>query len=73
MAAPFLIKRRAGWSLRIRIPSAFHPILGTHLTRSLKTRDHNLARRRAVLAAAGCKAVGKKRGAPWMTIRPARS
>ncbi len=57
MAAPFLVKRRAGWSLRIRIPSAFRPILGTHLTRSLKTRDYNLARRRAVLAAArlqGC-------------------
>lgn len=52
MAAPFLVKRRAGWYLRIRIPSPLVPLFGTHLTRSLKTRDYQLARQRAIMAAA---------------------
>lgn len=52
MAAPFLVKRRAGWYLRIRVPAALGIVLGSHLTRSLRTRDYDLARRRAVRAAA---------------------
>lgn len=52
MAAPFLIKRRAGWYLRIRIPAELALLLGSHLTRTLETRDYGLARRRAILAAA---------------------
>ena len=52
MAAPFLLKRRAGWYFRMRVPAGLHAILGSHLTRSLKTRDYQQARRRAVQAAA---------------------
>lgn len=52
MAAPFLVKRRAGWYLRIRVPVGLAALFGSHLTRTLKTRDYSEARRRAVLAAA---------------------
>lgn len=52
MAAPYLLKRRAGWYLRLRIPADLAPLLGSHLTRSLKTRDYGEARRRAVRAVA---------------------
>ena len=52
MAAPYLQKRRSGWYLRLRVPSDLVPRLGSHLTRSLKTRDYQLARQLAVQAAA---------------------
>lgn len=53
MATPFLLKRRAGWYVRVRIPADIADAFGaTHLTRSLSTRDHPTARRRAVLATA---------------------
>ena len=52
MAAPFLVKCRAGWYLRLRIPVGLTPLFGSHLTRTLQTRDYGVARRRAVLAAA---------------------
>ena len=51
MASPFLLKRRAGWY--VRVPADLTSVFGaTHLTRTLSTRDHPAARRRAVLAAA---------------------
>lgn len=52
MAAPYLIKRRAGWYVRVRIPVGLAPLLGSHLTRSLRTRDYGEARRRAVCVVA---------------------
>lgn len=53
MASPFLLKRRAGWYVRVRIPADIAYAFGaTHLTRSLSTKDHPTARRRAVLATA---------------------
>jgi integrase len=52
LASPFLIKRRAGWYFRIRVPTDLIPVFGTHLTRSLATRDHSVARQRAVATAA---------------------
>jgi integrase len=65
MAAPFLIKRRAGWYLRIRIPADLAPLLGSHLTRTLETRDYGLARRRAILAAARLQACWQE---TWRTM-----
>lgn len=52
MAAPYRLKRRAGWYLRLRIPVDLAPLLGSHFTRSLRTRDYGEARRRAVRAVA---------------------
>ena len=52
MASPYLLKRRAAWYLRVRIPADLSPYLGIHLTRTLHTRDHAIARQRANLAVA---------------------
>ena len=52
MATPYLIRRRAGYYFRVRVPVDLAPLLGTHLTRSLATRDYALARRLAIQAAA---------------------
>ena len=52
LASPFLTKRRAGWYFRIRVPADLIHIFGSHLTKSLETRDHLTARQRAVAAAA---------------------
>ena len=52
LSAPNLIKRHSCWYLRVRVPTDLAPSLGSHLTRSLRTRDYQTGRRRALLAAA---------------------
>ena len=52
MASPYLLKRRAAWYLRVRVPTDLSRYLGIHLTRTLHTRDHAIARQRANLAVA---------------------
>ncbi len=49
----YILKRRAGYYVRARIPADLVAAFGaTHLTRSLGTRDHATALRRAINAAA---------------------
>jgi len=68
MAAPFLVKRRSGWYLRLRIPVGLRPLFGSHLTRTLQTRDYAVARRRAVMAAARLQACWQE---VWRTMATA--
>jgi len=53
LAIPYLVKRRAGWYIRIRTPADLRPGLGEHVVRTLQTTDLAAARGHALRIAAG--------------------
>ena len=53
MGTPYLVKRRAGWYIRIRTPADLRRTLGEHIVRTLRTSDLTAARGRALRVAAG--------------------
>jgi len=53
LGTPYLVKRRAGWYVRVRTPADLRPAVGEHIVRTLQTSDLATARGRALHVAAG--------------------
>jgi hypothetical protein len=53
LGTPFLVKRRAGWYIRIRTPADLRLGIGEHVVRTLRTNDLATARGLALSIAAG--------------------
>ncbi len=67
MGTPYLVKRRASWYVRSRIPADLRPGIGEHVVRSLHTSDLATARRRALHVAAGMGSVWHEVGGEIVT------
>ena len=62
LGTPYLVKRRAGWYIRIRTPADLRLAVGEHVVRTLKTSDLAIARQRALYIAA-------RMGGVWHEMR----
>lgn len=60
MGTPYLVKRRAGWYIRIRTPADLRCALGAHVVQTLRTSALAAARGRALRVAAGMPGVWHK-------------